>query len=197
MKSSRARSRRRRRPVRLAFAFLTILLLAGVLLTTPQVHRHVMAWRFPLAYEETVRHYSAKHDLDPYLVMGLIRAESGFDATAVSPVGATGLMQLMPSTAQWIAEQKGIPYDELDLFSAELNIRLGTYYLRRLLDLFYYTDTALAAYNAGMGNVNNWLGDIRYSHDGATLHTIPFGETREYVARVNRNRDMYQELYGR
>jgi len=162
----------------------------------PILERLLQEQRFPLLYEELIFHYSELRDLDPFLVMGLIRAESSFRSQVTSPVGASGLMQIMPSTGEWLAERKGISFTEGDLFNPAYNIRLGTYYLRLLINMFGYIDTALAAYNAGMGNVTNWLGDDRYSADGYTLHTIPFPETREYVERVNRYTEIYRELYS-
>jgi len=155
-----------------------------------------MEQRFPLLYEELIFNYSEARDLDPFFVMGVIRAESTFRSHVTSPVGASGLMQIMPSTGEWLAERMGISFTVDDLFSPAYNIRMGTYYLRLLINMFGYTDTALAAYNAGMGNVTNWLADDRYSADGYTLHTIPFQETRQYVERVNRYTEIYRELYS-
>jgi len=140
--------------------------------------------------------YSEEHDLDPFFVKGVIQAESSFRSDAVSPVGASGLMQIMPTTAAWLAERMGISYEEASLFDPAYNIRMGTYYLRHLLDLFGHPDTALAAYNAGQTRVRYWLEQEQYSHDGETLHTIPYAETREYILRVNRYMERYRELYG-
>jgi len=156
-----------------------------------------MEWRFPLQYEALIFRYSETHDLDPFLVMGVIQAESSFRPEVVSPMGATGLMQIMPGTAEWLAGRMGIDFEEGDLINPAYNIRMGTYYLRLLINMFEYVDTALAAYNAGMGNVRSWLEQERYSYDGATLHTIPFTETRNYVERVNRFMEIYRELYER
>jgi len=183
--------------------FIAIILIAviliGVFLLWPgqQGPEFLNPFLFPLEYEELIYRYSELYDLDPYLVMGLIRAESSFISDAVSPVGARGLMQIMPNTAEWLAEDRmGINFHVDDLFNPAYNIRMGTYYLRLLLNMFEEQDTALAAYNAGMGNVGNWLQDERYSADGRTLHTIPFSETRYYVPRVNRYMEIYRELYG-
>ena len=176
------------------FSLLVILALAAVL-RGPAV-RQFEEWRHPLTHEHIIRHYSELRDLDPYLVMAVVRAESSFNPEAESPVGALGMMQLMPDTAAWIAERIGLNIDEIDLFHPRYNIRMGTYYLRMLIDMFEEVDTALAAYNAGMGNVGRWLNDVRYSADGRTLHTIPFTETRNYVERVNRFWEVYRELYG-
>jgi len=150
----------------------------------------------PLRYEEFIFRYSAEYDLDPFLVMAVIRVESSFRAGAVSPVGATGLMQLMPNTAADLAGRMGIDFEPDDLRDPAFNIRMGSFYLRRLINIFGHQDTALAAYNAGMGNVRRWLDEGYYSDDGETLHTIPFPETRAYVARVNRYIEIYREMHS-
>ena len=186
--------KRRVVPILCVLIFLGVLVLCAVLLWS-NVHRRGMEWRFPLQYEALIQQYSAERDLDPFLVKGLIFAESSFRSEAVSPVGARGLMQIMPNTAEWLAERMGVSYEPDDLFHPAYNIRMGTYYIRLLLNMFEHRDTALAAYNAGMGNVRAWLEDARYSDDGETLHTIPFPETRTYVERVNRYMEIYRDLY--
>jgi len=178
----------------IVLVLITIIMLA--LLLHPTLERLWMEHRFPLMYEDLILYYSAVHELDPFWVMGLIRAESSFRSHVTSPVGASGLMQIMPSTGEWLAERMGLPFDEASLFEPAYNIRMGTYYLRLLLGMFDTPNTVLAAYNAGMGNVQTWLEDSRYSADGFTLHTIPFPETREYVERVNRYTEIYRELYA-
>jgi len=188
--------KQRRGPVLIVFFVAVISLLLLALLAWPRAHRWGMQQIYPLRYEALIAHYSDERDLDVFLVKGLIQAESSFNPDAVSWMGAAGLMQIMPNTADWLAERMGINISEGDLFNPAFNIRMGTYYLRLLIDMFEHIDTALAAYNAGMGNVRNWLGQISYSYDGETLHTIPFPETREYVVRVNRYMEIYRELYG-
>ena len=181
----------------LVFAlFLCIITLVAVL-AFPRLHRMVQEFRNPLHYETYIYHYSAEFGLDPYLVMGVIRAESSFRSDVVSPAGARGLMQIMPATGAEQAQRKGIAYHDDYLFDPAYNIRMGTYYLARLLHMFPAQDTAIAAYNAGMGNVYSWLGDPMYSDDGVNLHTIPYTETRYYVIRVNRYMEIYRTLYGR
>lgn len=196
MPQRRVRRNKKRRACLSFFKLILFFLLIGAIIFAffgSDIWRNVQEWRHPLRYEEYIYHYSAKHDLDPYLVMAVIRAESSFASQAVSPVGARGLMQLMPNTESWLAERLGL--EQTDAFNPAHNIRLGTYYLSMLLDMFGTLDTALAAYNAGMGNVGRWLEDPRYSDDGFNLHTIPFEETRNYVARVNRFWEIYRELY--
>ncbi|MCL2587927.1 MAG: lytic transglycosylase domain-containing protein [Oscillospiraceae bacterium] len=195
-KPSRKQKRRGLHPA--FFVLPLVILFVGIIaiLAWPRAQQEIQELRFPLRYEELILHYSEERDLDPFLVKGLIQAESSFRSYVTSPVGASGLMQIMPGTGAWLAERMGIPFEEEYLFDPAYNIRMGTYYLRMLINMFYHVDTALAAYNAGMGNVGNWLQDERYSDDGETLHTIPFTETRNYVERVNRYMEIYRELYG-
>ena len=191
------RNRQGRRKGGLAFALLLCVFALVMALAFPRLYRMGQELRNPLRYEAYIYRYSAEFGLDPYLVMGVIRAESSFRPDVVSPTGARGLMQIMPATGADQAERKGIAYHDDYLFDPAYNIRMGTYYLARLLDMFPVQDTALAAYNAGMGNVFNWLSDSAYSDDGVSLHTIPFAETRYYVVRVNQYMAIYRELYGR
>ncbi len=153
---------------------------------------------YPLPYYEIVMTEAEKNDLDPALVYGMIRAESGFDPNAVSHANARGLMQMTPQTFEWV--QTMIPDSEHltaeDLFDPEVNIRFGCELLSLLISHYDNESTAICAYNAGMGNVTSWLENPEYSSDGTTLNVIPFGETQEYLKRVIANRDMYLRLYA-
>ena len=148
---------------------------------------------YPLRYVDIVNEYAQMYDLEPSLVLALIHAESGFNSNIVSPAGASGLMQIMESTAYWLAPQ--IPLEdfnyEAQIFDPEINIHIGTFYLRKLADRFGCMDVALAAYNAGSGNVGQWLNNPEFSEDGQTLDFIPFPETRNYVERVASNQRIY------
>ena len=140
-----------------------------------------------------------KNDLDPALVYGVIRAESGFDPNAVSHADARGLMQMTPQTFEWV--QTMIPDSESltddALFDPKVNIQFGCELLSLLISHYGDESTAICAYNAGMGNVTSWLENPEYSSDGVTLKVIPFGETQEYLKRVTDNRDMYRQLYDK
>ena len=141
---------------------------------------------FPLRYLDIINRYSEIHNVDPVLVAAIINVESRFDRYAVSRAGASGLMQLMPGTAIWVAEALGIEsFDfDRDIFNPEINIRMGTWYIARLINNHAELPVALAAYNAGSGNVASWLANPLYSSNGITLDYIPFGETRRYVSVV-------------
>lgn len=147
---------------------------------------------FPVAYSEYIVKYAAKNKLDPYLVMAVIKVESNYVPEARSAY-AGGLMQLTEETARWNAAKLDI--EDYDYMDPETNIKMGCHYLRHLIDEYGNTDTALAAYNGGMGNVNKWLDDPEYSSDGKTLDYIPFPETRNYVKKVNSNWENYKKLY--
>lgn len=149
------------------------------------------AW-YPLEHAEAIADSSARHEVNPYLVAALIDAESNWDAAAVSPAGAVGLMQLLPATAEELRARGVIDpgFAGGDLSDPAVNIEYGTAYLRLLVERYHEIEPALAAYNAGMGNVDEWVSegvDIR--------DTIEFPETRHYVIRVIRARDVYSRAY--
>lgn len=151
---------------------------------------------YPLKYESLVNTNAASFEVPPSLIFAVIHTESHFDSQAVSPVGAKGLMQLMDETYEWI--QTKLPEEPAPIsriFEPEINIRCGTKVLQVLLSQFDTLETALAAYNAGSGNVSRWLKNPEYSDDGVTLTVIPLTETKEYVSRVLKAQKRYQALY--
>ena len=149
---------------------------------------------YPLKYEETISACSEKYELDKFLVMGIISAESRFSENAVSHKNAKGLMQLKDETASWCANKFNIVGE---LYEPEVNIEIGCSYIRYLLDIFDGDmKNALASYNAGQGNVKKWLEDKEYSNDGKTLHSIPYKETDGYVEKVIRRAKIYELIYG-
>lgn len=147
----------------------------------------------PLKYQDIVDRYSAAYHLEKSMVNGVIFCESRFEPDAVSSADAIGLMQITEETGRWAAEQMGMDADTLDLTDPETNIRIGCWYLNWLTDKFDgVTETALAGYNAGQGNVSRWLADEEMSADGITLEEIPFKETKIYVKKVQ----LMQRIYG-
>lgn len=142
---------------------------------------------YPVAHTAQLIAFAEEHALDPAFVAAVVRCESHFKARVVSPRGAVGLMQIMPDTGAWIALQLEIPDFEADrLTEPALNLRLGTWYLRHLLDRFGNEDDALTAYNAGPGNAEHWA-------DGSGS---VFPETRAYVERVSRCIPVYQLYFA-
>ena len=149
---------------------------------------------YPNKYIDIAKKSAEEYDVSPYLVMAVIKAESGFDSTVVSNKGAQGLMQIMPETAQWCTDMMGIT--KADLFEPEHNIKMGTWYLHYLIERFGgRVDVALAAYNAGPGKVAEWLENDEYSHDGVELNKIPYPETERYVQNVLKYYEKYEEMY--
>ena len=149
---------------------------------------------YPLEYEEYITDSCSRHGVDPYLVAAVINTESNWDEDVESSKGAIGLMQLMPESADDMAEWGLVDssvYDPDDLTDPQTNIEYGCAFLAYLID--YYngsSDKAVAAYNAGMGNVDEWL------EDGGVLHNvITFPETQAYLARVTMAQTRYEELY--
>lgn len=149
----------------------------------------------PRTYRELVETYAAEYEIPTSVVYAVIKCESDFDASAVSHAGAVGLMQLMPSTFEWLCTLTGDRYDPALLYDPETNIRYGTYMLSLVYTEYGNWETAYAAYNAGFGNVDKWLADPEYGSRDGTLHYIPFKETRNYVTRVSEARAVYERIY--
>ena len=152
--------------------------------------------RYPMTYAPEIRAAAAEFSLDPAYVASVALAESSFDAEAVSSVGAIGLMQIMPSTGEWIAGKLDEAFDAQRLYEPSVNLRYGCWYLRFLLDR-YDGDmyTASTAYHQGQGRVDQWLEDPEYSEDGRTLTAISSAVTDTYVNRIMESYAHYQELY--
>lgn len=152
---------------------------------------------FPRPYEDLVSAYSRAQEVDPSLVLALIREESFFRSDARSPANAYGLMQLLQGTARQVANGSGLKVKARDLYDPEVNIRLGLAYLKTLLDKYdgrLYL--ALAAYNAGPHRVDQWLQDFPGAHEDEFIEMIPFTETRTYVKNILRNYFFYRYYYG-
>jgi soluble lytic murein transglycosylase len=163
----------------------------------PSSHSGRNLYRFPLAYWEMIQQKAQERELDPYLILALIRQESLFDPRARSPAAALGLMQLLPSTAARVARQIGAsPPAEEQLFEPETNLALGTQYLKDLLQR-YSNDwfKAVAAYNAGEAAVDRWQREIVTEDPEEFIERIPYLETRGYVKLVMRNHRIYRLLY--
>ena len=155
-------------------------------------------WIYPIKYGETISIYAKEFDVDPFLILSIIKVESGFDPNAKSVKGAMGLMQIMPETGTWIAGMLGIEdFQTNDLYNPKVNIRLGSWYISKLFDTFGGNlAIAIAAYNGGEGNVSQWLKDGRWSGDIEELEDVPFKETSNYIRSVRLVYSVYEKLYS-
>ena len=181
--------------------FALIIVLVVLIIATCLIDSYrddIARLKYPKQYSTYVEHYAKVYDLPPHLVYAVIRTESDFDDNAASSAGAVGLMQLMPSTFQWITND--LLRERLDsgmIYDPETNIRYGCYYLRRLYDRYEDWAAALAAYNAGPGRVDGWLKDPAMLSEDGKLNpdAIPTAETRRYVPAVLDAMRRYDELY--
>jgi soluble lytic murein transglycosylase len=196
------RTRARRRKVlrrRLVLATGLAAVIVAVLSLVHPVNHAVEEIKLPLRHEDIIRQQAADKRVDPALIAAVIYTESHFrDQT--SHAGATGLMQLMPATADYIARKSGgTRFERADLATPQINISYGTWYLRYLLTKYHgNTVLTLAAYNAGEGKADEWW--QRASSRGERFNVaehIPFPETRDYVHRVLSARNEYRRTYAR
>lgn len=156
---------------------------------------HFLRMYYPVKYIDAIRKYSARNGVDPYLVMGLILQESSFIPNAKSAVGATGLMQLMPSTGRELARNLHVPFGQSRLENPEVNVELGTAHLKMLINMFNGNALlAVASYNAGQGNVLKWKRSAPGRPMDEFVESIPFSETRNYVKRVTMLRSAYTRI---
>ncbi len=152
---------------------------------------------YPMPYRDTIFDQARINQLDPYLVLAVIRVESKFNPAAESKKGALGLMQVMPETAEWIARQTGIPFTPEMLLDPHYNISIGIWYLNDLRREFGNNWTlVVAAYNGGRGNVRQWLDDGRWDGRLETATAIPYRETRSFTLKVARTYRVYRMLYA-
>ncbi len=192
------RQRLRRRLWLIGGAAIAALVVAA--LVSPMADKAVKEIALPLRHEDIIRQQAREKGLDPALIAAVIYQESRFRDGQVSDAGAQGLMQLLPSTAEYIANLSGgTAFVQGDLATAQVNISYGAYYLRYLEKKYRGSDAlALAAYNGGEGQLDEWL---RSAADrGETFDPgkhIPFPETREYVESVLDLRSQYRSQYER
>lgn len=155
--------------------------------------RFVYMW----PYQQDILEYSHRNNIDPFLIAAIIKNESGFDPKAVSAVGAVGLMQIMPETGRWIAEQMGLEnYQDNDLYQTKKNIRMGCWYVGELEHEFQRNlALIMIAYNAGRGQTKAWMEENGWDYNFNDLDAIPYPDTKEYVIKVLHDRDRYYLLY--
>jgi soluble lytic murein transglycosylase len=190
----RAATRRRRRSL-IGLSVVVLGVLVAVLVA-PLFQKAIQELTLPLHHEDIIRQQAAEKHLDPALIAGVIYAESRFDPRQ-SSAGAEGLMQLLPQTAEDLARRTGgTDFTPADLATPQVNIEYGSYYLRYLLD-HYGGDVVLtlAAYNAGLANVDSWVAEARADGHPFAISDIPFPATRAYVQKVLQAQRDYRRTY--
>jgi len=187
------RKKRRALPIMIICVVLAVLIAVAGWFGYERFQRYT----HPIKYENLVEEYSRENGLDKYLVYAVIKTESGFDPTALSNVGARGLMQIMEETFDWVKFKIGDEDTQyLDMYDPETNIRYGCWLLGYLYEEFGNVETTMAAYHAGRGQVNQWLSDRNISSDGVHLDDIPISDTAHYVRKIVRAMDTYKKLYS-
>ncbi|HBK68840.1 MAG TPA: lytic transglycosylase, partial [Firmicutes bacterium] len=170
------------RKTHLTVFFLLLLMVGGVF-----VHKPLGRLIFPFPFRDTIEMKAEFSGVDPQLIAALIYVESKFNPEAESRRGARGLMQVMPETALWVSEQKGLSLQADELYDPEVNLKIGIWYLAYLFREFNGDRVlVLAAYNAGWAKVKEWLASGAWQGKVNDLHRIPYQETRRYVAKIMR-----------
>jgi peptidoglycan lytic transglycosylase len=176
---------------------IVVALLCGVLVLS-ELHQATGNAPLPLNDASIIREQAADKHLDPALIAAVIYAESKFEPRP-SAAGAQGLMQILPATAYYVAHLSGgTRFTAKDLATPKVNLAYGSYYLRYLLDHYEGDEMlAVAAYNAGLTNVDRWVAHARAKGSSLSVDAIPFPETREYVRRVLAAKREYRATYPR
>lgn len=168
--------------------------------TALQVKADPVMWAslYPEAYKDKVFQYAEKRKIDPYLILSIMRAETQYKSDAISPVGAVGLMQFMPYSAQKVADIMDQKIQTDQLFTPEKSIEFGAAYLKKLsLEMDNQKPLVAAAYNGGPHRVKSWIKNLGQLEFDKFIEHIPFAETRTYVKRVLTYRATYDKLYNK
>jgi len=177
---------------RLVAAFIALLLIIPLTIVIINWGR---GFFYPLKYRKIIAANARLNHVEPYLLTAIIYEESRFRSEARSQVGAVGLMQIMPSTAEWVAQKTSRQYDRETLSEPENNIAIGSWYYAWLRRKYKSERLALAAYNSGDKNLDKWLREHPNRSDDEVIDSIPFKETRAFVRRVGKSKERYQRLY--
>ncbi len=180
------------------FLFSIIILILFVFLGL--FKNNLLMMIYPRNYEDIVSNYGEKYNIDKNLIFAVIKAESNFNNNALSNKNAIGLMQIMEETAKDVALKNSIDINlnnvKEEILNADNNINIGTKYLQILLNRYDNIEVALAAYNAGIGTVDNWIEKGIIKSDGTDIEKIPYKETNTYVRKILRDYKIYKKLYS-
>ena len=173
------------------FIYIIIIALIIVIINSTNIEKIIQKKIYVKKYSYEVEKYSKEYDVDENLIYAVIKAESNFDENAVSRKNAKGLMQLMYDTAKDVAKTINIEIDEEKILEPDININIGTKYLSMLIAKYQTIEVALAAYNAGSGNVDSWIENGTIKSDGSDIENIPYKETNNYVRKILRDYKIY------
>ena len=185
--------KKQRKKGRNLILILVIVILVALFCAEP-IKQQITKSVYKKEYSEYVTKYAEQYGVEENLIYALIKAESNFNPDAVSHQNAKGLMQLMQSTAEDLAKRSKVNLDNENILEPEVNIQLGTFYIASLLKKYECVEIALAAYNAGSGNVDKWISSGTIKADGSDIENIPYKETNTYVRKIMRDYEVYNQL---
>ncbi len=171
-----------------------VIIVAIILILIIAIRSTILKINYPQKYSEYVEKYAKEFNLEKELIYAMIKAESNFKEEAISNKQALGLMQILESTAYEVADELQIEITKEQILNPETNICLGAKYLSNLIKKYQNIELAVAAYNAGIGNVDNWINNKTIQKDGANIENIPFKETNNYVRKILRDYKIYKKL---
>lgn len=184
-------SANQKQQVQIAKGLITVALILIAVIIARKV---IITISYPQKYSEYVEKYAKENNIEKELIYAMIKAESHFQQDAISNKEAIGLMQILESTAQEVAKELEIEITKEEILNPETNIQLGTKYLSNLIKKYESTELAIAAYNAGIGNVDSWIEKGTIKKDGSNIENIPFKETNNYVRKILRDYEIYKEI---
>lgn len=174
--------------------YITIAVITAIIILMITLNKQMIKIIYKKDYSEYISKYAKVYGVEENLIYAIIRAESNFNANAISHQNAQGLMQLMFSTAKDVASKIEINLTEENILDPEININIGTKYISTLIDKYNCIEVALAAYNAGSGNVDKWIKNGIIKADGSDIENVPFKETNTYIRKIMRDYEIYKKL---
>lgn len=179
--------------LKLLLSFLVIIILLLIFTKYFEIDKLILRRLYPKTYFDYVETASRQYNVDENLIFAIIKNESNFKNSVSSHKGAQGLMQLMEATASEVADSMGL--SNVDLSNPKINIEIGTKYYSYLYKKYGDDGLALAAYNAGSGNVDKWIQAGGLQADGSNIENIPYKETNMYVRKVLQTKEIYEYIY--
>jgi len=172
----------------------TVIIIAVILIVVIVLRNLMIKINYPQKYNEYIEKYAKEYKIEKELIYAMIKEESNFKSDAVSSKDALGLMQILESTAYEVAKEIEKEITKEEILNPEINICLGAKYLSNLISKYKNIPIAVAAYNAGIGNVDGWIEKGTIKNDGTDLENIPFKETNNYVRKVLRDYEIYKRI---